>query len=281
MEAFSTNQLRKMWLDFFVSKDHQIIEPASLIPFADDTLLWINSGVAALKEYFDGRKKPTNPRLTNSQKSIRTNDIENVGFTARHHTLFEMLGSFSIGQYFKKEAIVWAWEFLTSPAWLNLDQNQFYITIYQEDKVAFQIWTEVVGLDPQRIIQGDKKTNFWEIGPGPCGPNTEIFWDRGEKYDPEKKGLKLLKEDLENDRYLEIWNIVFSQYNNDGQGNYQELPQKNIDTGMGLERIASVMQDVPTSYDTDQFQIIIKAVEKFTNITYQPNNFFIKDLVIF
>ncbi len=268
MKKLSTNEIRSMWLKFFEEKDHLIIKPAPLIPINDDTLLWINSGVAAIKTYFDGTEKSPAPRLVNSQPSIRTNDIENVGKTARHHTLFEMLGNFSIGDYFKKEAIIFAWEFLTSKDWLGFDPELLYITVFKEDTVAFDTWTNVIGIPKEKIVLGDKKTNFWEIGQGPCGPNTEIFYDRGVEYDPEGKGIELLKADIENDRYLEVWNLVFSQYNNDGNGNYTDLPTQNIDTGMGLERVASILQNAPTNYETDQFQLIIKEIEKFTDIKF-------------
>ncbi|RUO86789.1 alanine--tRNA ligase [Spiroplasma endosymbiont of Megaselia nigra] len=268
MTKFTANAIRRMWLDFFRSKDHYELPSVSLIPVYDPSLLWINSGVATLKPYFDGRKTPPSPRLTNSQKSIRTNDIENVGYTARHHTLFEMLGNFSIGDYFKKEAIMYAWEFLTDKKWIGFDPAKLYVTIYKYDQEAYEIWRNVIGLSDERIIKGDKDTNFWEIGTGPCGPNTEIFYDRGEKYDPGQLGLKLLQDDLENDRYLEVWNIVFSQYNNNGDGTYTDLPRKNIDTGAGLERITSIIQETPTNFENDLFMPIIKAVEKLVNGKY-------------
>ncbi len=268
MTKFTANEIRRMWLDFFRSKDHYELPSVSLIPVDDPSLLWINSGVATLKSYFDGRKTPPSSSLTNSQKSIRTNDIENVGYTARHHTLFEMLGNFSIGDYFKKEAIMYAWEFLTDKKWIGFDPAKLYVTIYKDDQESYEIWHNVIGLSDERIIKGGKNTNFWEIGAGPCGPNTEIFYDRGKKYDPDQLGLKLLQDDLENDRYLEIWNIVFSQYNNNGDGTYTDLPRKNIDTGAGLERITSIIQETPTNFETDLFMPIIKAVEKLVNGKY-------------
>ena len=273
----SSNEIRRLWLQFFKTKKHKIIPPASLIPKNDDTLLWINSGVATLKPYFEGSKKPPSPRLCNSQVSIRTNDIDNVGITARHHTLFEMLGNFSIGDYFKEEAIMWAWEFLTSPKWINLDPKKLYITIFKDDQETYKIWTQKINIPQEKIVLGDKSTNFWEIGQGPCGPNSEIFYDRGEKYDPEKIGFDLLKKDMENDRYLEVWNLVFSQFNNDGQGNYTPLPLQNIDTGAGLERLASLLQDVPTNFDTDQFILIMEDIGKYTKEKYQVDNFFKND----
>jgi alanyl-tRNA synthetase len=248
-------EIRKKFLDFFVEKGHKVEPSASLVPVDDPSLLWINSGVATLKKYFDGRLTPDNPRIVNAQKSIRTNDIENVGYTARHHTFFEMLGNFSIGDYFKEEAILWAWEFLTDPKWMGLDPNRLSVTIHPEDDEAYRIWREKVGISDERIVK--LESNFWDIGEGPSGPNTEIFYDRGEHLcdpnDPE------CYPGGENERYLEIWNLVFSQYNHNPDGTYTPLPKKNIDTGMGLERMASVMQDVPTNYDTDLFQPIIQA----------------------
>lgn len=265
------NQVRQMFLDYFKSKGHMIEPGASLIPHNDPTLLWINAGVAALKKYFDGTEKPKSNRIANAQKSIRTNDIENVGKTARHHTFFEMLGNFSIGDYFKKEAIPFAWEFLTSPEWIGFDKNRLYITVYPDDVEAYEIWTKVCGVDPSHI----RKTmdNFWEIGEGPGGPDTEIYYDRGEKYDPRHLGEKLFFEDIENDRYIEVWNVVFSQYDcKPGivpRTEYNELPQKNIDTGMGLERLVALIQDGETNFDTDLFLPIIRATEKLAKYPYE------------
>lgn len=258
------NEIRRKFLDFFVEKGHQIEPSASLVPVDDPSLLWINSGVATLKKYFDGRLVPENPRIVNAQKSIRTNDIENVGYTARHHTFFEMLGNFSIGDYFKKEAIEWAWEFLTSPKWMGLSKDRLYVTIHPEDEEAYQHWHEGIGLPADHIVK--LKENFWDIGEGPSGPNSEIFYDRGEAYgdlnDPE------CYPGGENERFLEIWNLVFSQFNHNPDGSYTPLPNKNIDTGMGLERMASVMQDVPTNYDTELFQPTIQTVCKQAGVTY-------------
>ncbi|QHX37019.1 alanine--tRNA ligase [Spiroplasma sp. BIUS-1] len=262
MKRLSANEIRQMWLDFFKSKDHYFLEPVSLVPVEDPSLLWINSGVATLKPYFDGRMNPPSPRLTNSQKSIRTNDIENVGVTARHQTMFEMLGNFSIGDYFKKEAIEFAWELLTSPKWFDIDSELLYITVFNEDQEAYDVWTKTIGIKEDHIFKGTRDTNFWDVGQGPCGPNTEIFFDRGEKWDAEKIGPRLLKDDIENDRYIEIWNIVFSQFNNDGNNNYAELPRKNIDTGAGFERLVSIFQDAPTNFETDIFLPTIQEVEK-------------------
>ena len=265
MKQLTSTQIRRMYLDFFVEKGHKIEPSASLVPVDDPSLLWINSGVATLKKYFDGREIPENPRITNSQKSIRTNDIENVGKTARHHTFFEMLGNFSIGDYFKPEAIAWAWEFLTSEKWLALEKEKLSVTVHPEDTEAYDIWRNVIGLPEDRIIRIEG--NFWDIGEGPSGPNTEIFYDRGPEADTWSP-----KEEMypggENDRYLEVWNVVFSQYNHNADGTYTELPAKNIDTGMGLERIVSVLQDVPTNFDTDLFIPIIREIEKLSGAKY-------------
>lgn len=201
---FSSKQIRQMWLDFFASKQHLVVESKSLIPQNDPSLLWINSGVATLKDYFSGKKVPPAKRITNSQKSIRTNDIENVGITARHHTFFEMLGNFSIGDYFKKEAIAFGYEFIFDV--LKLSKDRIYITYFEEDLDTYNRWIEL-GVSKDHLIKGTRDTNFWDVGQGPCGPDTEIFYDRGEKYD--KRGIELLMNDIENDRYIEIWNIVF------------------------------------------------------------------------
>ena len=263
------NQVRQMFLDFFASKGCMVEPSASLIPHNDPTLLWINAGVSALKKYFDGSEKPASNRICNAQKSIRTNDIENVGKTARHHTFFEMLGNFSIGDYFKTEAITWAWEFLTSPKWIGFDPKRLYVTVYPDDTDAYNLWVKV-GMDPKHIHK--TMDNFWEIGRGPGGPDTEIYYDRGEKYDPQHLGEKLFFEDMENDRYIEVWNIVFSQYDcRPGEvprSEYKELPQKNIDTGMGLERLVALIQDGETNFDTDLFLPIIHATEKYAAHPY-------------
>lgn len=272
MKELTGNQVRQMFLDFFESKGHKIEPSHSLIPNDDPTLLWINAGVAALKKYFDGSQKPENPRITNAQKSIRTNDIENVGKTARHHTFFEMLGNFSIGDYFKKEAIDFAWEFLTDEKWIAFDKDKLYITVHDHDDEAYDYWVNVKGVDPTHMLKTPE--NFWEIGEGPCGPDSEIFYDRGEKYDPDGLGIKLFYEELENDRYIEIWNLVFSQYNSEegkSREEYDELPQKNIDTGMGLERITSIIQGGDTNFDTDFFLPIIRETEKIANVKYEDN----------
>lgn len=261
-----------MFLEFFKAKEHQVIQSAPLVPKDDDTLLWINSGVAALKKYFDGSVKPKNPRMVNIQKSIRTNDIENVGKTARHHTFFEMMGNFSIGDYFKEEAIDYAYEFFFSPEWLGFNIEDAYVSVHPDDKEAYKIWTEKHNFPKERIsITAD---NFWQIGDGPCGPNTEIFIDRGVAYDPENIGEKLFFEDLENDRYIELWNIVFSQFDGkDGEDihTFKELPQQNIDTGMGFERLVSLVQGGETNFDTDLFAPLIKELSSMTDVKYEDN----------
>lgn len=270
MKNLTGNQTRQLFLDYFSSKGHMVEPGASLVPMADPTLLWINSGVAALKKYFDGSEKPRSNRITNAQKSIRTNDIENVGKTARHHTFFEMLGNFSIGDYFKEEAIGFAWEFLTSPEWVGMDPDKLYISVYSDDSEAYRIWTEVLHVDPSHILK--TPNNFWQIGEGPSGPDTEIFYDRGEKYDPENIGERLFFEELENDRYIEVWNVVFSQYDaKDGvdRKDFKELPQKNIDTGMGLERLVSIIQGGETNYDTDLFMPVINTTAKLSKFPYE------------
>ncbi|HBC4463260.1 alanine--tRNA ligase [Enterococcus faecalis] len=267
MKELTSSQVRQMYLDFFKSKGHSVEPSASLVPVNDPTLLWINSGVATLKKYFDGSVVPENPRITNAQKSIRTNDIENVGKTARHHTMFEMLGNFSIGDYFKNEAIHWAWEFLTGAEWLAFDPEKLYVTVYPKDTEAKRIWRDEVGLSEDHII--DVEDNFWDIGAGPSGPDTEIFYDRGEEF------LDIPEDDPENypggenERYLEIWNLVFSEFNHTPEDTYEPLPHKNIDTGMGLERVVSIIQDAPTNFETDLFMPIIHAVEALgTNVEY-------------
>ncbi|MEY3692155.1 MAG: alanine--tRNA ligase [Bacillota bacterium] len=273
MKSLTGSQVRQMWLTFFAEKGHQIIEGKSLVPFQDPTLLWINSGVAALKKYFDGTEIPQNKRLTNAQKSLRTNDIEQVGYTARHHTFFEMLGNFSIGDYFRKEAITWAFELLTNPKWFGFEIDKLYMTYSPLDLETPKIWQSLgVPADHLFAIEG----NFWEIGEGPCGPNTEIFYDRGTKYDPKGLGVRLLKEEISNDRYIEIWNIVFSQFNaitGVSRDRYKELPSKNIDTGAGLERLVSIFQGTPTNFETDLFFPIIQGIEKLASISYEKSEY--------
>ncbi|MBP1947628.1 alanine--tRNA ligase [Virgibacillus litoralis] len=268
MKQLTSAQVRQMFLDFFKEKGHRVEPSESLVPKEDPTLLWINSGVATLKKYFDGRVIPDNPRLVNAQKSIRTNDIENVGFTARHHTFFEMLGNFSIGDYFKKEAIEWGWEFLTSDKWIGFDPDLLAVTVHPEDDEAYDIWLHDVKIPEERIIRLEE--NFWDIGEGPSGPNTEIFYDRGEQYGNDPNDPELYPGG-ENERYLEIWNLVFSQFNHNPDDTYSPLPKKNIDTGMGLERMVSVIQDVPTNFETDLFMPIIRKTEELSGKEYGKN----------
>ncbi|MDQ1001401.1 alanyl-tRNA synthetase [Neobacillus niacini] len=265
MKYLTGSEIRKMYLDFFQEKGHAVEPSASLVPHDDPSLLWINSGVATLKKYFDGRVIPDNPRITNAQKSIRTNDIENVGKTARHHTFFEMLGNFSIGEYFKEEAIEWAWEFLTDKKWIGWDPELLSVTIHPEDHEAFELWNKKIGIPEERIIR--LEGNFWDIGEGPSGPNTEIFYDRGPEYGDDPADPELYPGG-ENERYLEVWNLVFSQFNHNPDNTYTPLPKKNIDTGMGLERMASVVQNVPTNFDTDLFIPIIRATEEISGVKY-------------
>ena len=265
MKNLKASEIRQKYLDFFVEKGHMIEPSAPLVPIDDDSLLWINSGVATLKKYFDGRETPRKPRIVNSQKAIRTNDIENVGFTARHHTFFEMLGNFSIGDYFKQEAIEFAWEFLTSEKWMGMEPEKLYVTIHPEDTGAYQIWNEDIGLDETRIIRIEG--NFWDIGEGPSGPNTEIFYDRGDEYGQNDPAEEMYPGG-ENERYLEVWNLVFSEFNHNKDNTYTPLPNKNIDTGMGLERMASISQNVRTNYETDLFMPIINEVENVSGKKY-------------
>ncbi|TPR24361.1 alanine--tRNA ligase [Apilactobacillus micheneri] len=262
MKNLSSSQIRAMYLDFFKQHGHTIEPSASLVPKDDPSLLWINSGVATMKKYFDGSVVPKNHRLTSSQKSIRTNDIENVGKTARHHTLFEMLGNFSVGDYFKKEAITWAFELLTSSDWFGWDKDKLYMTVYPKDTDAKKYW-EAAGVAPDHLI--DMDDNFWDIGQGPSGPDTEVFYDRGPEHDDLKPDDPENYPGGENERYLEVWNIVFSQFNHKPDDTYEPLPRKNIDTGMGLERVTSIFQNAPTNFETDLFLPIIHKTEEFSN----------------
>ncbi|BDR56747.1 alanine--tRNA ligase [Xylocopilactobacillus apis] len=265
MKELTSSQVRQMFLDFFKSKGHDIEPSASLVPVDDPSLLWINSGVATMKKYFDGTVVPTNPRMTSAQKSIRTNDIENVGKTARHLTFFEMLGNFSVGDYFKKEAISWAWELLTSPEWFGFDPKDLYITVYPKDHDAYELW-QSVGVKKEHLYKDED--NFWDIGGGPSGPDTEVFFDRGQEFNNVAEDDPQNYPGGENERYLEIWNIVFSELNHLPDGTYVEQPHKNIDTGMGLERVVSVFQHAHTNYETDLFLPIIHEIEKFTSYKY-------------
>ena len=269
MKYMTSTEIRNTWLKFFESKGHYIEPSASLIPNNDPTLLWINAGVAALKKYFDGSEISAHNRITNAQKAIRTNDIENVGRTARHHTFFEMLGNFSIGDYFRNEVLPWAYELLTSEEYFGFDKEKLYMTYHPNDLESYNLWIKC-GVDPTHLIP--MEGNFWEIGTGPCGPDTEIFFDRGEKYDPENLGVELLRQDLPNDRYIEIWNIVFSQYNAEegvDRKDYKELPSKNIDTGAGLERFCCVLQETETNFETDLFFPYIKQVSNIAKFPYE------------
>ena len=265
MKYLSGNEIRNLWLEFFKGKGHLVEPGASLIPNDDPTLLWMNAGVAALKKYFDGSVIPKNPRIVNVQKCIRTNDIEHVGKTARHHTFFEMLGNFSIGDYFRDQALEWAYEWLTSEKWLGLPKEKLYITVYSADCETAEKWV-ALGIDPSHIV-ATVDQNFWEIGEGPSGPCTEVFFDRGEKYGD--FSIEAIRDDIENDRFVEIWNIVLSQFNAKAgmkREEYPELPSKNIDTGSGLERVAMVVQEVETNYETDLFYPIIKKIESISGL---------------
>ena len=267
MRNMKSYEIRQMWLDFFASKGHLVEPSASLVPVNDPTLLWTNAGVTPLKKYFDGSVVPPSKRLTNAQKCIRTNDIENVGKTARHHTFFEMMGNFSIGDYFKEEAIAFAVELLFDEKYFGFPKDKIYITHYVDDMDARNLWIKN-GVSPDHLIP--LEGNFWEIGEGPCGPDTEMFFDRGEKYD--KRGKELIEQDIENDRFIEIWNIVFSQYNSKAgvdRKDYKELPSKNIDTGAGLERLCCVVQGADTNYETDLFLPIIKKTEEISKVKYE------------
>ena len=264
MEKYGVNQLRKMFLEFFESKGHLKMNSFSLVPHNDNSLLLINSGMAPLKPYFTGQEIPPRRRVTTCQKCIRTGDIENIGKTARHGTFFEMLGNFSFGDYFKTEAIHWSWEFLTEV--VGLDKDRLYPSIYENDDEAFDIWNKEMGIPAERIFRFGKEDNFWEHGAGPCGPCSEIYYDRGEKYGCGKPGCTV---GCDCDRYMEIWNNVFTQFDNDGNGNYEELKQKNIDTGMGLERLASVVQDVDSIFDVDTIFDLRNKVCEMANVEYE------------
>ena len=266
MKAYGVNELRKMFLDFFESKGHLKMDSFSLVPQNDKSLLLINSGMAPLKPYFTGQEIPPRNRVTTCQKCIRTGDIENVGKTARHGTFFEMLGNFSFGDYFKTEAIHWSWEFLTEV--VGIDPDRLYPSVYEEDDEAFEIWNKEIGIAPERIFRFGKKDNFWEHGAGPCGPCSEIYYDRGEKYGCNEPGCTV---GCDCDRYIEVWNNVFTQFENDGNGHYTELVQKNIDTGMGLERLATVTQDVDSIFDVDTIKALRDKVCEVAGVTYNTD----------
>ena len=268
MKRLTSREIRKMWIDYFTKNGHKVVESASLIPVNDDTLLWVNAGVTPLKSYFDGTEVPVSKRITNIQKCIRTNDIENVGVTRRHHTFFEMMGNFSIGDYFRDEAITFAFNLLTGKEWFDIPVEKLYVTVFPDDKDTINKWISL-GFIPDHIIP--LEGNFWEIGPGPCGPDTEIFFDRGEKYDPDGDALEKFKNDENNERYVEIWNNVFSQFNSEvgkERKDYKELPSKNIDTGAGIERWACIFQDVDSNFDTDLFLPTINQIENISGVMY-------------
>ena len=271
MKPAGVNELRRMYLDFFESKDHLKMKSFSLVPHNDNSLLIINSGMAPLKPYFTGQEIPPRRRVTTCQKCIRTGDIENVGKTARHLTFFEMLGNFSFGDYFKHEAIAWSWEFLTKV--VGMEPERLYPSIYCEDDEAYDIWTKEIGVSGERITrfyrdESGKCDNFWEHGAGPCGPCSEIYYDRGEKYGCGRPDCKV---GCDCDRFMEVWNNVFTQFNNDGHGNYSELAQKNIDTGMGLERLAVVVQDVDSVFDIDTMKAIRDRICAIAGVEYQKD----------
>ena len=268
MRYMTSNEIRKMWIKYFEEHGHKYVKSAPLIPINDDSLLWINAGVTPLKKYFDGTVTPESRRIVNIQKCIRTNDIENVGVTKRHHTFFEMMGNFSIGDYFKDEAIEFAYELLTSKDWFDIPKEKLYVTVYTDDSDAYNKWIEV-GMDEDHIIK--LEGNFWEIGEGPCGPDSEIFYDQGEKLDPENNAWEKFIHDEDQDRYVEIWNNVFSQFNSKAgvkREKYEELPHKNIDTGAGLERWACIFQGVDSNFETDLFKPIIDKIEELSGVLY-------------
>ena len=267
VKKYGVNELRQMFLDFFESKGHLVMNSFSLVPQNDNSLLLINAGMAPLKPYFTGAEIPPRTRVATCQKCIRTGDIENVGKTARHGTFFEMLGNFSFGDYFKHEAIAWSWEFLTKV--VGLDENRLYPSVYEEDDEAFDIWNKEIGVPADRIFRFGKEDNFWEHGAGPCGPCSEIYYDRGEKYGCGKPGCTV---GCDCDRYMEVWNNVFTQFENDGEGHYETLKQKNIDTGMGLERLAVVVQDVDSIFDVDTLRALRNKVCEVAGKTYGVNH---------
>ena len=274
MKYLKSTEIRNLWLDFFKSKGHQVIESASLIPEDDDSLFFVNAGVTPLKKYFDGTIVPENRRLTSIQKCIRTNDIENVGVTKRHQTFFEMMGNFSVGDYFRDEALDFAFEFLTSPDYCDIPVEKLYCTIFTNDEASYEKWVSL-GMIPDHIVRLDG--NFWEIGSGPCGPDSEIFFDRGEEYDSDGDALEKFRNDEDQERFIEIWNNVFSQYNSEPdkkREEYKELPHKNIDTGAGLERWCCIFQNVDSNFDTDLFVPIINHIEDISGVKYNGEVYF-------
>ena len=274
MRKMTHNEIREMWYRYFTSHGHKKLESASLVPIDDDSLLWINAGVTPLKKYFDGREVPDCRRIVNIQKCIRTNDIENVGLTKRHQTFFEMMGNFSVGDYFKKDAIHFAFHLLTDDEWFQIPKDKIYVTYYPDDLEAKAVWIKE-GLDESHLIP--LAENFWEIGEGPCGPDSEIFYDRGEKYDPNNDALEKFKNDEDQERFVEIWNNVFSQFNaKEGvkREDYAELPSKNIDTGAGLERWCCIFQGVDSNFETDLFVPIIEHIEKLVNFFNEHERYY-------
>ena len=268
MKKYSVSELRELYLSFFESKGHLRLKSFSLIPNNDNSLLLINSGMAPLKPYFTGQEIPPRKRVTTCQKCIRTGDIDNIGHTARHGTFFEMLGNFSFGDYFKKEAITWSWEFLTEV--LELDKNRLYPSVYIDDIEAYDLWHDYIGIPSDKIYKFGKEDNFWEHGSGPCGPCSEIYYDRGKKYGCQKQDCKV---GCDCDRFMEVWNNVFTQFNSDGKGNYTELEHKNIDTGMGLERLAVVVQDVESIFEVDTNKELMDAISlKFGHLYKEDEN---------
>ena len=266
MQKMGLNEIRSKFLNFFESKGHLVQPSYPLVPQNDKSLLLINAGMAPLKNFFSGTEIPPSKRMTTCQKCVRTGDIENVGVTARHATLFEMLGNFSFGDYFKKETIKWGWEFVTEH--LNIPQDKIWVSVYLEDDEAFSIWENEIGVPKERIVRLGKEDNFWEIGTGACGPCSEIHFDRGPEYGCDNPDCK---PGCDCDRYLEFWNHVFAEFDKDEEGNYNPLKHKNIDTGMGLERMACIMQGVDTIFDVDTIKHIRMAVEKMTGATYGVN----------
>ncbi len=266
MKQYGVNELRRMFLEYFEEKQHLVMKSFSLVPHNDKSLLLINSGMAPLKPYFTGQETPPKNRVATCQKCIRTGDIENVGKTARHGTFFEMLGNFSFGDYFKREAIEWTWEFLTKV--VGIDESRLYPSVYQDDDEAFEIWNKEIGIEKERIFRFGKEDNFWEHGAGPCGPCSEVYYDRGEKYGCDSPDCTV---GCECDRYMEVWNNVFTQFNSDGNNGYTELEQKNIDTGMGLERLATVVQDVESIFDVDTIKALRESVCKVAQVSYKEN----------
>ncbi|MDR3072799.1 MAG: alanine--tRNA ligase, partial [Clostridiales Family XIII bacterium] len=264
MKKFGLNELREMFRAFYVSKGHYAQPSFSLVPGSDKSLLVINSGMAPLKPYFAGLEEPPSKRMTTCQKCIRTGDLENVGITSRHATFFEMLGNFSFGDYFKKESLAWGWEFITRI--LEMPLEQLWATVYLDDDEAYDIWVNEIGIAPERIVRLGKEDNFWEIGIGPCGPCSEIYFDRGEKYGCDKEDCK---PGCDCDRYVEFWNHVFTQFNRDEAGNYTPLPHPNIDTGMGLERLACIVQGVDSIFDIDTIRHILAGVTDLAGVEYK------------